>query len=538
MEGPAPTGLSKAAIVTPPKTINKQETMDAINFHWKNLSLDLKNFLLTSPSELSLRKFVEYWTAPSRIGNTSPNIAASICGCSWYLALNYMQLGDIPAARALILNGCFLQQCYNLPIEDIAKEPYAPECESISGRDFRDRLPYFTDGLVAISSEERMSNFLSTKVSSDYQRRMAFATQTTQTKKKVQDYVNQISSDWNEGAGVSQEKINARRRRASVSNEGKDDDEIEIVLVDARTKEKARMSYGVNITLKSLFKQYAEDRGLNLRQLRFSYEGRTLFLSSVGNKTPEDLGMKHLDSIFVANPSSVARDEENGSSSDESFNKSMDSIQSCSSNSSKKSRKKHHRMKKGHKRATWAGPEMSMDERLKLLHSLNLGRVHGEASSEFQRIRQRLNALTLECAPKKVKTSRKQPAMIAPLPLKDHDTNIQQGGKAGTPFYPVHIGSPDNLYNTSTAKALARQRALSIDLHGFTRDEAINELETSLPQWYATAMGGEYPFVIKVTIICGGGNQILSEAVDRWIKTKDVVSKAPRSKFSRRRLTC
>lgn len=534
MEGPAPTGLNKAAaIVTQPKAINKQETMDAINFHWKNLSLDLKNFLLSSPSELSLRKFVEYWTAPSRIGNTSPSIAASICGCSWYLALSYMQLGDMPAARALILNGCFLQQCYNKPIEEIANESDRSECNR--GRDFRDRLPYFTDGLVAISSEERMSNFLSTKVSSDYQRRMAFATQTTQTKKKVQDYVDQISSDWNEGAGVSQEKINARRRRASVNNEGKDDDEIEILLVDARTKEKARMSYGVNVTLKSLFKQYAEDRGLNLRQLRFSYEGRTLFLSSVGNKTPEDLGMKHLDSIFVANPTSVARDEENNSSSDESFNLSMGI--SCPSNP-KKSRKKHHRMKKGHKRATWAGPEMSMDERLKLVHSLKLGRVHGEASSEFQRIRQRLNALTLECAPKKVKTSRKKPAMIAPLPLKENDTNIQQGGKAGTPFYPVHVGSPENLYSTNTVKALARQRALSIDLHGFTRDEAINELETSLPQWYATAMEGEYPFVIKVTIICGGGNQILSEAVDRWIKTKDVVSKAPRSKFSRRRLTC
>lgn len=381
-----------------------------------------------------------------------------------------------------------------------------------------------------------MSNFLSTKVSSDYQRRMAFATQTTQTKKKVQDYVNQISSDWNEGAGVSQEKINARRRRATVSNEGKDEDDIEILLVDARTKEKARMSSGMNATLKSLFKQYAEDRGFNLRELRFSYEGRTLFLSSVGNKTPVDLGMKHLDSIFVSNPSAVARDEENSSSSDESFNKSMDSI-SCSSKS-KKSRKKHHRMKKGHKRATWAGPDICIDERLKLLHSRNLGRVHGEASSEFQRIRQRLNTLTLECAPKKVKTSRKKPAMVTPLPLRDHDTNIQQGGKAGTPFYPVHVGSPENLYNTNTVKSLARQRALSIDLHGFTHDEAINELETSLPQWYATAMGGEYPFVIKVTIICGGGNQILSEAVDRWIKTKDVVSKAPRSKFSRRRLTC
>ena len=91
---------------------NPQEIHDAIEFHWKNLSLDLKNFLLKNPQELSLKKFVEYWTRPSKIENTSPNIAASICGCSWYLALNYMSLGCIVEARALILNGCFLQQCY------------------------------------------------------------------------------------------------------------------------------------------------------------------------------------------------------------------------------------------------------------------------------------------------------------------------------------------------------------------------------------------------------------------------------------------
>ena len=56
----------------------------------------------------------------------------------------------------------------------------------LAGESFREELPFFTDGLLAISSEERMSTFLRNKVSSDYQRRMSFATQTTQTKKKVQ----------------------------------------------------------------------------------------------------------------------------------------------------------------------------------------------------------------------------------------------------------------------------------------------------------------------------------------------------------------
>ena len=64
---------------------------------------------------------VDFWTAPSRRENTSPNIAASICGCSWYLALNYMSIGQIAEARALILNGCFLQQCYNRPVEEVSQ---------------------------------------------------------------------------------------------------------------------------------------------------------------------------------------------------------------------------------------------------------------------------------------------------------------------------------------------------------------------------------------------------------------------------------
>jgi hypothetical protein len=40
--------------------------------------------------------------------------------------------------------------------------------------------------------------------------------------------------------------------------------------------------------------------------------------------------------------------------------------------------------------------------------------------------------------------------------------------------------------------------------------------------------------VIPAVIICGGGNQILSEAVDQWIKTNVYVAKAPKRKYSRR----
>jgi len=399
------------------------------------------------------------------------------------------------------------------------------------------KLPHRGDQLTVASSttaswQHHRNNgwqiFLRSKVSSDYHRRMSFATQTTQTKQKVLDYVNQIScqSNWNEGGS----EVKARRRRSATAIEfgGETDSSIEILLVDSKTKEEARMTYSVNLTLKSLFKQYAEDRGLNLRQLRFSFQGRTLFLSAVGNKTPQDLGIKNLDLIFVTNQAAAS---DSSSSSDESKN----SSRSCPAKlPSSKKRFNRRNSKKMSKRATWAGPEINQDERYKLMHSRNLGRALNEASLQFMKIRQKLAAMNLECTPPKAKSASRRksngPAELCPLPTV---TNSNEGGKAGVPFYPVHVGPPDNLYNTRHVFSPAGQQPVAVDLHGLTRTEAISELDSRLPKWYESAMRSEYPFILKVTIVCGGGNQIISEAVDQWIKTKEVVSKAP--KFSRRR---
>eukprot|EP00571_Detonula_confervacea_P009215 CAMPEP_0172320536 /NCGR_PEP_ID=MMETSP1058-20130122/40741_1 /TAXON_ID=83371 /ORGANISM="Detonula confervacea, Strain CCMP 353" /LENGTH=519 /DNA_ID=CAMNT_0013035817 /DNA_START=64 /DNA_END=1623 /DNA_ORIENTATION=- len=497
---------------------NPQEVLDAIEFHWKNLSLDLKQFLLKNPHELSLRKFVHFWTAPSRAENTSPNIAASICGCSWYLALNYMSIGKIVEARALTLNGCFLQQCYNTSIEEISAVS-----QSVSGEQFREHLPFFTDGLLAISSEERMSAFLSNKVSSDYQRRMSFATHTTQSKKKVQDYVNQISNDWDNGKATNVRRKKDRRRRASVDSLPADSF-IEIKLVDAKTKEEIKMRQGLSMNLKSLFNKYAEDRNISLRQLRFSYEGRTLFLSSVGSKTPQDLGIKHLDSISVTdNASSAPHEEESSSSSDESKENARPSNKSSKGKSQKKCR-----------RASWAGADViGEDERLKLIHSRQLSQVFAEVAPQFEHIRQKLNALNLTCTPPKIKRrNKKLPVAIEPLPLVNNPNCDGLGGKAGVPFYAVHVGEANNLYKIT--KPL-QGKSISIDLHGFTKEEALSELDAKLPEWVDIAMQGAYPWVISTVIICGGGNQILSQAVDQWIKCNDHVAKAPKKKFSRRR---
>eukprot|EP00581_Thalassiosira_minuscula_P014565 CAMPEP_0183714258 /NCGR_PEP_ID=MMETSP0737-20130205/8841_1 /TAXON_ID=385413 /ORGANISM="Thalassiosira miniscula, Strain CCMP1093" /LENGTH=553 /DNA_ID=CAMNT_0025943165 /DNA_START=354 /DNA_END=2015 /DNA_ORIENTATION=+ len=539
LDGPAPNMNMKLCAPSSPTGVNlplslnnapttHEEILDAIEFHWKNLSMELKEFLLANPQELSLRKFVDFWTNPLRYENTNPNIAASICGCSWYLALNYMSIGKIVEARALILNGCFLQQCYNKPIEEIAAI-----ARSISGEQFREKLPFFTDGLLAISTEERMSAFLRNKVSSDYQRRMSFATQTTQTKKKVQDYVSQIGSDWKNGSSTSVRKNEARKRRASVDSLPPESF-IEIKFVDTSTKEETSMRYGLSMSLKNLFKKYAEDRSLNLRELRFSYEGRTLFLSSVGSKTPEDLGIKHLDSIMVVNNSAPSQREEESSSSSDESKQSGGPLKSNKGKGGKKSQRRKCR------RASWAGPEaiINEEERLKLKHSRQLSRVFGEAAPQFEAIRQRLNVLNLSCmSPKNKSLSRnrkKIPVALPPMPLAN--PNLEgTGGKAGVPFYAVHVGASENLYNTKNCALLSRQKPISIDLHGYTKEDALKELDSKLPEWYNTAMGGSHPFMISVVIICGGGNQILSEAVDQWIKSNENVAKAPKKKYNRRR---
>jgi len=418
----------------------------------------------------------------------------------------------------------------NTPIEEIADITQ----RALDGTGSKTQgLPCITDGLRAIATPDTMSAFLRSHVSADYQRRMSFATQTTQSKKKVQDYVSQIGSDWSSGGDGKKNK--ARQRRASVDSNPADSF-IDIKFVDGSSEEETIMRYGLSLPLKSLFKKYTEDRNLSLRQLRFTYEGRTLFLSSVGNKTPQDMGMKEGVSILVINNNAAAqrRDEKK----EEEVGSSYSSDESKENSKLKKPRGGSKKGKKPrNRRASWAGPEtIGEAERHKLQHSKQLSHVFSEVAPQFEQIRQRLNALNLTCTPPKVKKGKKKlPAspVDVTLPLVHNTEGV--GGKVGVPFYAVHVGAPENLYNTKKNTSLQGQKPISIDLHGLTKQQAISELDAKLPQWIDVAMRGSCPWVILVVIICGGGNQILSEAVDGWIKCNENVAKAPKKKFSRRR---
>jgi DNA-nicking Smr family endonuclease len=154
----------------------------------------------------------------------------------------------------------------------------------------------------------------------------------------------------------------------------------------------------------------------------------------------------------------------------------------------------------------------------RLNHSTLLTLVFEEATELFQTRRQRLNELSLKkCKPKqkyatlKPKTSASEPGSHCCLP--------ETGGKAGKSVFPVVVGHQEYLYKSSKHKRHVQNSPFAIDLHGCTREEALIKLNNSLPFWINEAMK-ESPWIVGVNIIAGGGNQIVAESVEHWIREK------------------
>ena len=93
-----------------------------------------------------------------------------------------------------------------------------------------------------------------------------------------------------------------------------------------------------------------------------------------------------------------------------------------------------------------------------------------------------------------------------------------------------------NLYKTAKPSAARKQSSghisREVDLHGCTKEEALAKLDECLPEWVDAAMKGEYPWVIAVRVVCGGGSQTLAETVEGWIRQSPNVSNAPKNLYS------
>jgi len=273
-----------------------------------------------------------------------------------------------------------------------------------------------------------------------------------------------------------------------------------------------------------LFKQfltrYAEDRGTSVKSLRVKHNERTLFLSSIGKKTPVELGIEDDDilevTIIQSTPTEAIANDQPKQTSPKGKNK---------------KKKKH---KKSKKKRPQPLVIQKTEVELKVEHSKLLGKVYEEAEPTFKEIRQRLNVLNLERTKPKQRTSPSKATKTVEVvdnPLDDG----QLGGKAGKTQFIIQVGEVSNLYKTTKLTSTPRGRRrddIMIDLHGLTAEEAVCRLDKHLPDWIEMAMKGTYPFVIPVKIVCGGGSQILAEAVENWIKQNDNVANAPRNMYS------
>jgi len=373
----------------------------------------------------------------------------------------------------------------------------------------------------------KMKAYTTNTVNRDYRHRAL-----TPTNKVVDSLLN--SGEY-EGKKSRNRSSRIAKGKKEEETEEVDDKEIDIVFVDEQSKEK-RMKIGKSTKLKSLFDNYAEERSASLRSLRFSREGSTLFLSSVGKKTPTDLNLSDGATITVTHLISQTDAVDKATTAIKASKSMSMGTKGTKKSPSSKKRTKGKQKKKAQPSNKPQLVAEETEEALKIEHSKRLSKIHEEAQPRFQHIRQRLNNLVLERSKPKVK-SKKNKAL--PLqPIEQHTNNPPSdglGGKAGKTHYTIQVGEISNLYKTSkrqrrSTSSSTDQKVLKLDLHGLTKYEALKTLDESLPRWHNMAMAGSYPFVIPLDIVCGGGSQVLSEVVETWIKSNDHVANAPKSK--------
>ncbi|KAL9184637.1 hypothetical protein ACHAXT_012607 [Thalassiosira profunda] len=200
-----------------------------------------------------------------------------------------------------------------------------------------------------------------------------------------------------------------------------------------------------------------------------------------------------------------------------------------------RTRKRHGHRSKGRRKSAQVqapqkkGPSL---EDLKELHSKAMEPVLNELRPKLKRIKQQIDAHSLQKdRPKERKPStRGKGKENAPnperslIPIKD-----SSGGKAGKTAYPILVGESTDLFKTAQLRPGKALRRITLDLHGFSRYKALGQLRKSLAEWIDVAMKGEYPFVVAVDIICGGGNQVLSEVVAQFIRNSPQIANRPKS---------
>jgi len=439
-------------------------------------------------------------------------------------ALLYLKLGLLNEARALTINGAFIHECITSSIEHVV--------EVIASNDTKDskmlQLSRCAEGINATVSPEKMESFIQQYLPPDYQKTMTtFASLSSRT--EVMGYVNQISDDFHS----TSKKCPSQLPKVEGT-------EIRLNFVNgdaAEGGEQVALAILSCSLLKPVISNYAEERGVSLRSLRFSYNGKTLFLSQIGKKTPEELGMQDDDVIVVhdTNSSALQPPQETRSKGPSQKTPSASKQDNLRDSVSFSKGKKVKRLGLGGNKPAKAreptNRQMTQEE-LKIEHSKALTKLHEELQPTLRLIRQRLNNLLIERSQPKSK-SRRHPKGASSRAHVDIPYMECLGGKAGKSNFLVLVGEVENLYKTRNMPPYNSVSTPTLDLHGYTKHDALHKLDESLKLWVEAAMKGAYPFVIQVQIISGCGGQILSEAVEDWIRKKKNVANAPKKRYNK-----
>ena len=258
----------------------------------------------------------------------------------------------------------------------------------------------------------------------------------------------------------------------------------------------------------------------NVQSLRVSHHDRPIFLSSSANKKLDDLNICDGDVLSYVDAQRLSES-------------SQVSAQDSPTNNASAPRSKQRR-NTGSKKFKNSSVQLSYQTSTpKEVHSKLLTQLHEEAEPMFREIRKKLNDLMICRQPNPKRTKSKVQAQSTD---RNNPSDVGKGGAPGNIMFEVVVGNVDDLYKSSkpgsgrnSQTKNGTRRRLSIDLHGQSADEAMKSLDDSLPSWLEIAMRGSYPFVSAVDIITGGGHQILSEVVEKWIKSKRHVARRPKS---------
>eukprot|EP00956_Cyclotella_meneghiniana_P007213 scaffold9865_cov58-Cyclotella_meneghiniana.AAC.4 len=267
---------------------------------------------------------------------------------------------------------------------------------------------------------------------------------------RLNDYTKNVNYCWTNP--LTKDKHSQSRNEA-------DAESITVIFLHGANRQEKHIYTSTSV--KSLLRDYAEECGIQLPSLRFSVNGTTLFLSTLGRMTAKDINLSNHDEIIVT-------------TSIQEYRSGTSTTPAKLAHHSSEGTKKSSRNKKTHKEQNRSKPTIialdESDDKFKKAHSIELSKIFEEAETIFKAIRQKLNNLSLERTEPKTKLSSADRSKETYAISDDHNPNyMEQGGKAGKSSYTINVGQVENLYKSSKRKYFPtkclNQRALCLSFH-------------------------------------------------------------------------